>query len=157
MTSLNLSNLKEITGVFISESDFQVIELQYKDYLKDNSYADDDFTAEQFIEEWIREQELFGTFRETKDGNIKYYCMEGDDGIPLTTSEFLDNLDMNSYHWENRCRSYWQIFKEILDTGNVNKQLLENILSGDTTISHEQIYELLVAMKEKCAELADKE
>ena len=36
MTSLNLSNLKEITGVFISESAFQVIELQYKDYLKDN-------------------------------------------------------------------------------------------------------------------------
>ena len=157
MTSLNLSNLKEVTGVFISESDFQVIELQYKDYLKDSSYADDDFTAEQFIEEWIKEQELFGTFRETKDGNIKYYCMEGDDGIPLTTNEFLDNLDMNSYHWENRCRSYWQIFKEILDTGNVNKQLLENILSGDTTISHKQIYELLVAMKEKCAELADKE
>ena len=33
----------------------------------------------------------------------------------------------------------------------------ENILSGDTTISHEQIYELLEAMKGKCAELADKE
>lgn len=157
MTSLNLSNLKEITGVFISESAFQVIELQYKDYLKDNSYTDNEFMAEQFIEEWIKEQELFGTFRETKDGNIKYYNMEGDDGVQLTSSEFLDNLDMNSYHWESRCRSYWQIFKEIIDTGNVNKQLLENILSGDTTISHEQIYELLEAMKGKCAELADKE
>ena len=29
MTSLNLTNLKEASGVFISESDFQVIELQY--------------------------------------------------------------------------------------------------------------------------------
>lgn len=157
MTSLNLGNLKEASGVFISESDFQVIELQYMDYLKDNSDADNDSTAEQFIEEWIKEQELFGTFRETKDGNIKYYCMEGDDGVPLSTNEFLDNLDMNSYHWENRCRSYWRIFKEVLDTGNVNRQLLENILSGDTTISHEQIYELLKAMKEKCAELIDKQ
>lgn len=155
MTSLNLSKLKETSGVFISESDFQVIELQYKDYLKDNSYADTDSTAEQFIEEWIKEQELFGTFKETKDGNIKYYCMEGDTGVSLTTNEFLDNLDMNSYHWENRCRSYWQIFKEILDTGKINKQLLENILSGDTTISHEQIYELLAAMKRKCAELIE--
>ena len=157
MTSLNLSNLKAVSGVFISESDFQVIELQYKDYLKDNSCADNDLTAEQFIEEWIKEQELFGTFKETKDGNIKYYNMEGDDGVSLTTSEFLDNVDMNSYHWENRCRSYWRIFKEILDTGNVNRQLLENILSGDTTISHEQIYELLSAMKGKCVELLNKE
>ena len=157
MTSLNLINLKEVSGVFISESDFQVIELQYKDYLKDNSYTDNESTAEQFIEEWIKEQELFGTFRETKDGNIKYYCMEGDDGVPLSTNEFLDNLDMNSYHWENRCRSYWRIFKEILETGNVNRQLLENILSGDTTISHEQIYELLKVMKEKSAELIDKQ
>lgn len=157
MTSLNLSKLKEVSGVFISESDFQVIELQYKDYLKDNSYADTDSTAEQFIEEWIKEQEVFNTFRETKDGNIKYYCMEGDAGVSLTTNEFLENLDMNSYHWENRCRSYWQIFKEILDTGKVNKQLLENILSGDTTISHEQIYELLTTMKRKCAELIDKQ
>ena len=64
MTSLNLTNLKEASGVFISESDFQVIELQYKDYLKDNSYVDTDSTAEQFIEEWIKEQEVFGTFRE---------------------------------------------------------------------------------------------
>ncbi len=155
MTSLNLDRLRKESGVFISESDFQVIELQYKDYLKDNSYADSDSTAGQFLDEWIKEQEVFGTFRETEDGNIKYYCMEGDDGIPLTTDEFLNNLDMNSYHWENRCRSYWRIFREILDTGNVNKQLLGNILSGDTTISHEQIYELLTAMKGKCAELID--
>lgn len=157
MASLDLTRLKEISGVFISESDFQGVELQYKDYLKANSYADNEFTAEQFIEEWITEQELFGTFRETKDGNIKYYCMEGDDGVPLTTSEFLDNLDMNSYHWENRCRSYWKIFKEILDTGNVNRQLLENILSGDATISHEQMYQLLGAMKRKCVEMANKD
>lgn len=153
MTNLNLDRLREVSGIFITESDFQVIELQYKDYLKDNSYTDNEFTSEQFMEEWIREQELFGTFRETKDGNIKYYCMEGNDGVQLTTSEFLDNLDMNSYHWENRCRSYWQIFKEILDTGNVNKQLLENILSGDTTISHEQIYGLQKAVKNRVAEL----
>ena len=153
MTSLNLTRLKEAAGVFISESDFQVIELEYKDFLKENSYPDNEYAAEEFIEKLSADQELFGTFRETKDGNVKYYCMEGDDGVQLTTSEFLDNLDMNSYHWENRCRSYWRIFREILDTGNVNKQLLENILSGDTTISHEQMYELLAAMKNRCTEL----
>lgn len=157
MTSLNLTRLKESTGVFISESDFQVIELEYKDFLKDNSYPDNECSAEEFTEKWISEQELFGTFRETKDGNIKYYCMEGDDGVQLTTSEFLDNIDMNSYHWEGRCRSYWKIFKEILDTGSSNRQLLENILSGDTTISHEQMYELLKAMKNRCAELVNRE
>ena len=56
MTSLNLTRLKEAAGVFITESMFQVIELQYKDYLKDNSYTDNEFTAEQFIEEWKAEQ-----------------------------------------------------------------------------------------------------
>ena len=157
MTSLNLTRLKEASGVFISESDFQVIELEYKDFLKDNAYPDNEFSAEEFIEKWISEQKLFGTFRETRDGIIKYYQMDGDDGVKLSTSEFLDNLDKNSYHWENRCRSYWQIFREILDTGNVNTQLLENILSGDTTISHEQMYELLKAMKEKCVELVGME
>ena len=157
MTSLNLTRLKESSGVFISESDFQLIELEYKDFLKDNSYPDNEYSVEEFTEKWISEQELFGTFRETKDGNIKYYCMEGDDGVQLTTSEFLDNIDMTSYHWEGRCRSYWQIFEEILDTGNVNRQLLENILSGDITISHEQMYELLKAMKNRCAELVNRE
>ena len=157
MTSLNLTKLKEAASIFISESDFQVIELEYKDFLKDNSYPDNEYSAEEFIEKWIAEQELLGTFRETKDGNIRYYHMEGDDGIQLTTSEFLDNLDMNSYHWENRCRSYWKIFREILDTGNVNKQLLENILSGVTTISHEHMYQLLEAMKNRCAELVNRE
>lgn len=156
MTSLDLTRLKEASGVFISESDFQVIELEYKDFLKDNVYPDNDFSVEEFIEKWIAEQELLGTFRDTSDGTIRYFNMEGDNGIQLTTSEFLDNLDMNSYHWENRCRSYWRIFREILDTGNVNKQLLENILSGDTTISHEQMYQLLTAMKNRCAELVNK-
>jgi len=157
MTNLNLDRLREKTGVFISESNIQVIELEYEDFLKDNSYPDNEYSAEEFTEKWISEQELFGTFRETKDGNIKYYQMEGDDGVSLTTSEFLDDLDMSSYHWENRCRSYWRIFREILDTGNVNRQLLENILSSDATISHEQMYTLLRAMKDKCVELVGKE
>lgn len=157
MTNLNLTRLKESSGVFITESDFQVIELEYKDFLKDNAYPDNDFSAEEFTEKWIAEQEMLGTFRETSDGIVKYFCVEGDDEVQLTASEFLDNLDMASYHWENRCRSYWRIFREILDTGNVNKQLLENILSGDTAISHEQMYQLLTAMKDRCAELAGME
>lgn len=153
MTNLSLDQLREASGAFITESDFQVIELEYKDFLKDNAYPDNDFSAEEFTEKWIAEQKLLGTFRETSDGIIRYFCMEGDNGVQLTASEFFDNLDMTSYHWENRCRSYWRIFREILDTKNINTQLLENILSGDTTLSHEQMYQLLVAMKDRCAEL----
>ena len=152
MTNLNLDRLKEMTGVFISESDFQVIELEYLDYLRSNNLTDTESNAAQFCEDWKAEQELLGTFIETTDGNVKYYCMEGADDIKLTTEEFLNNLDMTSYHWENLCRSYWQIFEEILNTGNVDKQLLENILS-ERTISHEQIYELNKAMKNRIAEL----
>lgn len=152
MTNLSLDRLKEVTGVFISESDFQVIELEYLDYLKSNNLADTESNAEQFCEDWKAEQDVLGTFTETKDGNIKYYCMEGEDDFKPTTKEFLDNLDMNSFHWENLCRSYWQIFEEILNTGNVDKKLLENILS-ERTISHDQIYELQKAMKNRVAEL----
>lgn len=152
MTNLSLDRLKEVTGVFISESDFQVIELEYLDYLKSNNLADTESNAEQFCEDWKAEQDVLGTFTETKDGNIKYYCMEGEDDFKPTTKEFLDNLDMNSFHWENLCRSYWQIFEEILNSGNVDKKLLENILS-ERTISHDQIYELQKAMKNRVAEL----
>lgn len=152
MTNLSLDRLKEVTGVFVSESDFQVIQLEYADYLKENNLADTESNAEQFYEDWKAEQDVLGTFAETSDGNIKYYSMEGADDTKLTTEEFLNNLDMTSYHWENLCRSYWKIFEEILNTGNVDKKLLENILS-ERTISHDQIYELKSAMKNRIAEL----
>lgn len=152
MTNLSLDRLKEVTGVFISESIFQVIQLEYSDYLKENNLADTESNAEQFYEDWKAEQEILDTFTETSDGNIKYYSMDGVDDVKPTTKEFLDNLDMSSFHWENLCRSYWQIFEEILNSGNVDKKLLENILS-ERTISHEQIYELNKAMKNRIAEL----
>lgn len=50
------------------------------------------------------------------------------------------------------CRSYWKIFEEIYNTGNVNRELLKNILS-ERTISHEQIYGLQKAVKNRVAEL----
>lgn len=152
MTNLNLDRLRKVTDVFISESDFQVIEMEYIDYLKNNNLADTESSAESFYEDWKEEQEILGTFAETSDGNIKYYCMDGADDFKPTTEEFLDNLDMTSFHWENLCRSYWKIFEEILNTGNVDKKLLENILS-ERTISHEQIYELQKAVKNRVAEL----
>ena len=152
MTNLSLDRLKEVTGVFVSESDFQVIQLEYADYLKENNLADTESNAEQFYEDWKAEQDVLGTFTETSDRNIKYYSMEGADDTKLTTEEFLNNLDMTSYHWENLCRSYWKIFEEILNTGNVDKKLLENILS-ERTISLDQIYELKSAMKNRIAEL----
>lgn len=155
MTSLTLDRLKQVTGVFITESAFQVIELEYKNYLKDNQYPDNEDVADQFIEEWKEEQEVLGTFGETTDGNIKFYCMDGAEDIKVTTSEFLDNLDMTSYHWENMCRRDWNVFREILETGKVNKELLSNILKEET-ISHEQIYQLLDTMKVRVTELINK-
>lgn len=152
MTILSLDRLKEVTGVFISESIFQVIQLEYSDYLKENNLADTESNAEQFYEDWKAEQEILDTFTEISDGNIKYYSMDGVDDVKPTTKEFLDNLDMTSYHWENLCRSYWKIFEEILNSGNVDKKLLENILS-ERTISYDQIYELQKAMKNRVAEL----
>lgn len=152
MTNLNLDRLRAVAGVFISESDFQVIHLEYLDYLKENNLTDSEVSASEFTKAWILEQELLGTFTETSDGNIKYYCMEGADEVKPTTEEFLNNLDMTSYHWENLCRSYWKIFRKILDSGNVDKQLITNILSEET-ISHEQIYELQQTMKGRIAEL----
>ena len=154
MTNLSLDKLRQVTGGFISESDFQVIKLEYAEYLTRNNLTDTEINAEQFCEDWKAEQEILGTFAETSDGNIKYYCMDGADDTKITTEEFLNNLDMTSYHWENLCRSYWKIFEEILNTGKVDKQLLKNILS-ERTISHKQIYELQKAVKNRVAELAE--
>lgn len=47
------------------------------------------------------------------------------------------------------------MFREILETGKVNKELLSNILKEET-ISHEQIYQLLDAMKVRVTELINK-
>lgn len=152
MTNLNLDKLRDVVDVFVSESDFQVIELEYLDYLKDNNLTDSEITARRFCDEWKEEQEILGTFVETSDGAIKYFCPEGSDEEKITMQDFLNQMDMQSYHWENLCRSYWKIFREMLNTGDVDKQLLTNILSEET-ISHEQIYELQKAMKNRIAEL----
>lgn len=152
MTNLSLDQLRKESGAFITESDFQVIELQYLDALKSHNLKDSEELAEQFIEEWIEEQEILCTFAETKDGSIKYFCQEGADEVKKSTMELLVEKDMSSYHWENMCRSYWRIFDEIYNTGNVNRELLKNILS-ERTISHEQIYELQKAVKNRVAEL----
>ena len=72
--------------------------------------------------------------------------------VKKSTMELLVEKDMSSYHWENMCRSYWRIFEEIYNTGNVNKELLKNILS-ERTNSHEQIYELDKIVKNRIHEL----
>lgn len=153
MTSLALETLRLVTGVFITESDFQVIELEYKDYIKENQYEDNEFVAEQFIEDWKEEQVALGTFTETSDGNIKYYSPGGELEFK-TTMEFLDNMDMNSYYWENMCRRDWQVFRKILETGKMDKELLSNIL--EETITHEEIYELRKSIKELVDQLIEK-
>ena len=152
MTNLSLDRLREASGAFISESDFQVIELQYLDALKNHNLTDSEELAEQFIEEWIEEQEILCTFAETEDGSIKYFCPEGMEEVKKSTMELMVEKDMASYHWENMCRSYWRIFEEIYNTGNVDRELLKNILS-ERTISHEQIYELQKAVKNRIHEL----
>lgn len=152
MTNLSLDRLREASGAFITESDFQVIELQYLDALKNHNLTDSEGLAEQFIREWIQEQEILCTFAETKDGSIKYFCPEGMEETKKSTMELLVEIDMSSYHWENMCRSYWRIFEEIYNTGNVDKELIKNILS-ERTISHEQIYELQKAVKNRVREL----
>ena len=53
------------------------------------------------------------------------------------------------------CRRDWNVFREILETGKVNKELLSNILKEET-VSHEQIYQLLDAMKVRVTELINK-
>lgn len=152
MTNLSLDQLRKASGAFITESDFQVIELQYLDALKSHNLKDSEELAEQFIVEWIEEQEILCTFAETKDGSIKYFCPEGMEDVRKSTMELLVEKDMSSYHWENMCRSYWRIFEEIYNTGNVDKELIKNILS-ERTISHEQIYELQRAVKNRVREL----
>lgn len=96
MTYLNLDRLREVSGVFITESDFQVIELQYLDALKIHNLTDTEEIAEQFYEEWIAEQEMLGTFTETADGAVKYYCPEGANEVKLSTMELMAEKDMSS-------------------------------------------------------------
>lgn len=152
MTNLSLEQLRKKSGAFITESDFQVIELQYLDALKSHNLKDSEELAEQFIDEWIHEQETLCTFAETEDGSVKYFCSEGMEETKKSTMELLVEKDMASYHWENMCRSYWKIFEGIYNTGNVDRELLKNILS-ERTISHEQIYELQKTIKNRIHEL----
>ena len=101
MTNLSLDQLRKVSGAFITESDFQVIELQYLDVLKNHNLTDSEELAEQFIQEWLEEQEILCTFAETKDGSVKYFCPEGMEETKKSTMELLVEKDMASYHWEN--------------------------------------------------------
>lgn len=155
MTNLNLDRLREVSGVFISESDFQVIEMEYLDDLKHDNLKDSEELAEHFIEEWIKEQKALGTFIETSDGMIRYFSFEGNmEEARPSTNELLKQMDMESYHWENQCRSYWRIFEEIYNTGNVDMELLKNILS-ERTVSHEEIYKIQKTMKDVAEKLLE--
>ena len=151
MTNLSLDRLRKGTGVFITESAFQVIQLEYLDYLKENGLADTESNAEDFCIEWAKEQDLLDTFKTTSDEQIEYYSMDADD-TPMTVKEYLNDLDMTSYHWENLCRSYWKVFEDILNTGNVDMKLIANILE-ERTISHEQIYMLQKAVTCRITEI----
>lgn len=116
MTNLNLERLRETSGVFISKSDFNVIELEYADELETNNLQDTEEAAEQFYKKWKQEQEMFGTFAKTTDG-LLYFCPEGaDNEHPISTIEFIKNLDAAACHWEDMCRENWQALKEILGT-----------------------------------------
>ena len=145
MTSMDLDKLRAVTGVFIKRTDFEIIQLEYWDFLKSQSLEDSDISARRFVKKWKEEQEKLGTFAETLDGYIKYFCLEAPD-MSITTQELLDELDMSAYYWENLCRSYWKILKKILDTDKVDKQLLTNILAEEAT-PHEQIFELTKVMR----------
>lgn len=79
MTNLSLDKLRKGTGAFISESDFQVIQLEYLDYLEENGLIDAEANAEKFCEIWVEEQENLDTFKQTSDGKIEYYSMDADD------------------------------------------------------------------------------
>ena len=48
MTNLSLDKLRKGTGAFISESDFQVIQLEYLDYLEEHNLTDTETNAEEF-------------------------------------------------------------------------------------------------------------
>lgn len=148
MTSscLKLDKLRAVTGVFIKRTDYKIIELEYQNYLESQGLEDSDVSVRRFMKKWKEEQEILGTFAETLDGYIKYYCIDGEPQTKITTQEFLEEFDMSAYYWENLCRSYWQIFREILDTDKVDKQLLTNILAEEAT-PHEQIFELTKVMR----------
>ena len=145
-SSLNLDKLRAVTGVFIKRTDYEIIQLEYRNYLESQVLEDSNIFARKFIKKWKAEQEILGTFAETLDGYIKYYCIDGEPQMKITTQEFLDEFDMLEYYWENLCRSYWQIFREILGTDKVDKQLLTNILAEEAT-PHEQIFELTKVMR----------
>ena len=139
MLELTLELLRNKTGVFITESDYQVVMLDYLDWLKYKQLQDTHNNAEDFIKDWKEEQNILGTFIKTSDGIVKYYRIDGND-TPLTIKEYLEELDMISYHWENLCRSYWKIFHSIVDDNKVDEELIKSILSNDETVGHEQNY-----------------
>ena len=135
MLELTLELLRNKTGVFITESDYQIaVVFDYLNWLKDKQLQDTRSNAENFIEEWKREQEALGRFIKTSDGLVEYYCVNGKD-TPFTVREYLEKLDMSSYHWENLCRSYWKIFHSIVDDNKVDKKLIRNVLSNDEIIT----------------------
>ena len=62
MTNLSLDKLRKGTGAFISESDFQVIQLEYLDYLKEHNLTDTETNAEELDCQHFFRQIFLGYF-----------------------------------------------------------------------------------------------
>ena len=86
MTNLSLDKLRKGTGAFISESDFQVIQLEYLDYLEENGLIDAEANAEKFCEIWVEEQENLDTF------NSFLEQLQGDLDIPGFDEDILKQM-----------------------------------------------------------------
>ena len=72
MSKLSLERMKKVTGVFISRTDFNVIEIDYSNFLKENNLNDSEEYAEHFYLLWKEESEIFNRFVHLKEHLINW-------------------------------------------------------------------------------------
>lgn len=149
MTNLKLEELRKKSGAFISQSDFQIIKLEYQQYLQEKGLKDTAKNVNTFIKEWIEEQESWGTFISTEEG-FKYYDQEDDADGGITFRDYAEKVDAISFMWETKCRKMWEYLHSVSDTRNAD---LVNELLKEETITYEMCLELQNAVKDRVAEI----
>lgn len=137
MTNLKLKELREKSGAFISQSDFQIIKLEYQQYLQEEGLKDTTRNAKAFIKEWIEEQESWGTLRKTVEG-FSYYDPEGGaDGVKVF-KDYAEKVDSMSFMWKTKFREMCRYLETVLNAGNVDpERFRENYVETVKTISQE--------------------
>lgn len=164
MNELNRSEFMQKTGVFISYNYFEIIKIEYQDFINNVNYpmllkamniADTKIPKPTiFTMYWLALNLYREDIQETEEKTFKF-CMsdyetfneekEADEEYEYTgefhTMDIIDAISYKSYQWKGIYNKHCDLIHKLLDAGKISKEVADELLSTETEIiSDEERY-----------------